>query len=146
MQISRGKIVIILILMSLSIGMLVYSFAYTTVNNIGERVFSTAYVFSASDNRDLIIDGNVKNLFSNAFANMNNAYFNTLQIGTQNNKSSLTEFNQAFSGGSVDKFNQVIIYTTDPNNTIFVEANRDQLLYSLFGNGYNPTLPVTILS
>ena len=117
-----------------------------TVNNIGERVFSTAYVFSASDNRDLIIDGNVKNLFSNAFANMNNAYFNTLQIGTQNNKSSLTEFNQAFSGGSADKFNQVIIYTTDPNNTIFAEANRDQLLYSLFGNGYDPTLPVTILS
>ena len=83
-----------------------------------------------------------------AFAN--NTYctepFQMLQIGTPDNKTQITNFNNAFSG-SQNKFNSVKIYTANPNNNIFNSNNNYELLLrSLFGDSANLTMPVEVIS
>jgi hypothetical protein len=56
----------------------------------------------------------------------------TLQIGTETNPTSLTNFGGAF-GGNADKVTAITIYTSDRSAAVF--ASNSALLNSLFGTG-----------
>ena len=115
-----------------------------TLQNINQNAFTNSMGISQEENRDLIIDGNVTTLGPDAFSNMHGARFKALQIGTPENKSNLTDFKSAFRG-NINYFNEIIIYTNNPTNSIFLPENRYNLMDNLFAT-QDDSKSVTILS
>ena len=96
----------------------------------------------ATNNRPLIIDGNVTIIGSMAFSNLGlNNQSLTLQICTENNLTPLTEFNSVFSGGA-DQVKEIIIWATNPTHTTF--SSKYNIFSSLFGTQPSTDIPVTV--
>ena len=98
------------------------------------------------ENKDLIIDGNIRVFRGTPFSNNIYAHFNTLQIGTNENKTQITNFSRAFLN-SQNAFKNVVIYTANPNHQIFDPSNNyELLLQALFGPEADLTMPITVIS
>ena len=115
----------------------------STLERLGTHCFNYAFNVVENENRDLVISGSVVSISNSAFANQNSTtHFNTLQIGTPENKSDLTSFSNAFSGNGT-KFNQVIIYSNKV--TELQNLGETAILNNLFNNSYNSAITLTIL-
>lgn len=107
-----------------------------TVTRLGNGCFIHAFKNGSSDNKTgtLLIDGNVKVFGSNSFMNLNDGWFDTLQLGTSSNPMAATAFNTAFSKGSEQHFNQIIVYAS--NSGVSPYNSKYELLLQLFGSSH----------
>ena len=99
-----------------------------TITEIGRNAFITAI---NATSLNLIIGGNVTVLTAGCFQNLNQIQEMTLQIGTTDIPSSITNFNTAFAESTANKISHIIIYTSNRNAEVF--NTFESLTSSLFG-------------
>ena len=99
-----------------------------TITEIGRNAFITAI---NATSLNLIIGGNVTVLTAGCFQNLNQVQEMTLQIGTTDIPSSITNFNTAFAESTANKISHIIIYTSNRNAEVF--NTFESLTSSLFG-------------
>ena len=112
-----------------------------TVNTLGQGCFINAFNNgSASDKTGtLLVDGNVRIFRNSAFGNLNNGWFDTLQLGTPEHPMSAAGFgNGCFSiSTNVQHFNNIVVYAANINTSPY--NSKYTMLVELFGSGQNYT-------
>ena len=115
-----------------------------TVKVLGQNCFtdSISHGSLSSMTDTLLVGGSVTTWRSSSFMNLNNGFFDTLQLGTEDSKMTATGFSNAFKMGVYDydssaekHFNHVLVYAAD--KTISPYNSETTMLAQLFGNN-NP--------